>query len=1161
MKNVKNINRFPFKLLVIPLFLTGLVLGWLVWSNYVLYRDGAAFQREALRVSGLHGTIIHVDEVLTNSARMAAITGDRQWDERYRSYELQLDQAIKEAMRLGQSQPGSAAIAETDAANIRLVEMEHRALALVREGRLSDAVTILFSEEYAAQKRIYSEGMTKLLAGVETSLELTEVRNRKQMWLSSIAGLAALALSALFWLSVLRSMQRSRVALAASLAEERRAEAALEAARAELEARVEQRTAELKTSEKLMSEAQRTAHLGSWEHDAASGEVTWSAEEWRIFGLDQRQFGPSFEEFLAMVHPDDRHLVKRNSARSSESGDVVEHDYRIIRPDGTVRALRANNRILCDKLGQVVKVTGTDQDITEQKKVETELKLREQELIEAQHMASLGSWEWDIAPDKATWSAALYSIFGVQPQDLVPCYESYMGLVHPSDRERVAAVIGKTLQDRQDCTYEHRIIRPDESVRHHQVKVKIALGNDGQPIRLAGTAQDITERVDLENELKQARDEALESVRLKSEFLANMSHEIRTPMNGVIGMTGLLLDTNLDDEQRDCAETIRSSGEALLTIINDILDFSKIEAGKLHFDEVNFDLRNAVEGTVEMLADRAREKHLELASLVHSEVPILLRGDPGRLRQVLTNLTGNALKFTARGEVTVSAKTESETDTAVMIRFTVTDTGIGISRESQAKLFQAFTQADGSTTRKYGGTGLGLSISRQLVELMGGQIGVNSTEGKGSSFWFTASFEKQREKNQPVTLHIETLEGLRALIVDDSATNRKILSHQLSSWGMIRSEADGAAQALSLMSDAAGNGRPIDLVILDLQMPGMDGLQMARAIKADPALASAHLILLTSLGQKGDGAKARAAGIEAYLIKPVKQSHLFDCVMTVLSKPRSTSAATNVSPPLITRHSLTEARKIFANRILIAEDNVINQKVAIRQLQKLGHRADAVANGREAIEALGRIAYDLVLMDCQMPEMDGYEATAEIRRIERGTRHTPIVAMTAHALEGDREKCLAAGMDDYITKPVKPEILKDILARYLIDLGIPALRQRPARVKTSPVDMDRLYEAFGHNTAEFGELVNLYLSDTLKNLDRLDAAARLEDHETVELVAHNSAGASATCGMTAIVEPLRQLETAGREGNLESAGVLLRNAREGFAQIQTCLTEVMELAV
>jgi len=793
--------------------------------------------------------------------------------------------------------------------------------------------------------------------------------------------------------------------------------------------------AALKTNEELMSEAQRIAHLGSWEHDAGSGEVKWSHEEWHIFGLDQREFGPSFEEFLAMVHPDDRHIVKQINERSQQSKEMARYDYRIIRPDGTVRVLSAKGSILCDELGQVVKITGTDQDITEQKQIEAELIKRDSELVEAQHLALMGNWEWEIATNNTTWSDALYEIYGIERGDMVPSLEGYIEVVHPEDREYVARLAEGAVRDGQNYSYEHRVVLPDKTIRHHHVKVKVVLSPEGRPIKLFATAQDITDRIRLENDLKQARDVAIESARLKSEFLANMSHEIRTPMNGVIGMTGLLLDTNLDSDQREFAETIRSSGDSLLTIINDILDFSKIEAGKLQFETLDFDLSNAVESTVELLAERAHGKQIELASLIYRDVTRSLRGDPGRLRQVLTNLIGNAIKFTEHGEVIVRIEKESETKDDTVIRFMVSDTGIGISEAAQQNLFQAFTQADGSTTRKYGGTGLGLAISKQLVELMDGQMGVTSTPGQGSTFWFTARFDKQPEGTTIPKLEMVSLEKLRVLIVDDNATNRKILSHQLGSWGMIHEEADSGYRALELLRSAATAGAPYDLAVLDLMMPGMDGFEVARTIKSDPSIAGALLVMLTSFGERGHGATAREAGVAAYLTKPVRQSQLFDCLANVVSAASTPTEqhveSSQPSSKLLTKHVLKEARESSTKLILLAEDNLVNQKVATRQLLKLGYRADVVGNGREAVEALSRISYDVVLMDCQMPEMDGYEATAEIRRREKGSsRHTAIIAMTAHALAGEREKCLAQGMDDYLSKPVKVDELAAMLDRW-----------------------------------------------------------------------------------------------------------------------------------
>ncbi len=791
-------------------------------------------------------------------------------------------------------------------------------------------------------------------------------------------------------------------------------------------------------------------------------------------------------------------------------------------------------------------------DLTERKRAE-EAMSRLAAIVDSSEDAIIGK---TLDGTIVSWNRGAERLYGYSREEAVG--RNIAMLVPPDHADELPAILGRVSRGEATENHETTRVRKDGTTVPVALTVSPVRDGAGTIVGASTIARDISTRQRAERALAEARDQAMEGSRLKSEFLANMSHEIRTPMNGVIGMTALLLDTPLSPEQREYAETARHSGEALLSLINDILDFSKVEAGMLEFEHIDFDLRSVVEDAIGILAAPAQSKGLELVSLVPADVPSALQGDPGRLRQVLTNLVGNAVKFTEHGEVVVRVSVVGDAEERVTVRFEVADTGIGVAPEYRGGLFTAFSQADSSTTRRYGGTGLGLAISARLVELMDGAIGVDSEPGAGSTFWFTARFEKASERSVAWTpTPRQDLAGLRVLVVDDNETNRAVLSQMLTAWSMRPWTSTGGREAMASLRSAASRGEPFDVVVVDLNMPEMDGLEVARAINADAELGRPRLVMLTSTAQLGEVRRAADAGIAGYLTKPVRQSQLYDCLATV-------TGDSGPAPAMVTRQRLVEARGRARARLLVAEDNLVNQKVATRTLEAMGFRVDVATDGVDAVRAVASGSYAAVLMDCQMPRMDGYEATAVIRDQEGERRRTPIIAMTASAMEGDRDRCLAAGMDDYLAKPLRADQLRAALHRWVGE-GLPASGDAARTDGGAGVgvvldagvvaELRTLTERAGFDVV--GEVLDLFRRDTPTRLQRLRQALAEGDGRGVAELAHTLKGSTASLGALEMTAACRRLEALAQDGQLGPAPDVLDQLEALFEPVLAALEKAL----
>ncbi|HKL00881.1 MAG TPA: response regulator [Desulfotignum sp.] len=970
--------------------------------------------------------------------------------------------------------------------------------------------------------------------------------------------------------------------------------------REELEKRVQERTTTLRESENRFNRAIEGTGAGLWDWDMVNNAVFFSHRWKSMLGYADHEVENAFSGWQRLWHPEDAARIQKAVNDYLEGKTAAyEIEHRVRHKDGSWHWIITRGDIERNAAGDPVRWTGTNIDITERKRIENEL-AGQTALLRKIFDAFPGFIGLkDSAGRFLMLNKALSDQWGIAPEEMIGKTD--------------VDLLGDIPEARQFMEDDREVI---QSGREKRVSAELVPGRDGRPRwfttvklpfqrpcerkkSLLFVATDITEGKQAELKLletnrqlekttaraNQMAAEAEMADIAKSEFLANMSHEIRTPMNGVIGMTGLLLDTDLNPDQLRYAEAVRASGESLLGLINDILDFSKIEAGKLDLEILDFDLQDLMDDFAATMALQAHQKGLELNCGISPDIPPLLRGDPGRLRQILTNLAGNAVKFTHSGEVSIRVTLESDVPQGVLLRFSVADTGIGIPMEKQTALFQKFSQVDASITRQFGGTGLGLAISRQLAEMMGGEIGVQSATGKGAEFWFTVRMEKQSCRPAAKTLGPADLKDIRVLIVDDNATNREILTAQLESWHMRVFAVSDGPSALEAIHGALQDNDPYQVAVIDMQMPEMDGGELGRAIASDNRLAGIRMVLLTSLGVRGDSRRFEQIGFNAYLTKPVRPQELKATLSSILKG----HGKGLVQPGAITtRHSVREIRNLFVDRgirILLAEDNITNQQVALGILKKIGLRADAVANGLEVLEALKTLPYDLVLMDVQMPEMDGLEATRQIRIRERQAARKqqpairiPIIAMTAHAMAGDREKCLEAGMNGYVSKPIEPLTLVDELNKWIstdpnrsshetdgitadeldpiaggkglsveID-GFAAVVDEPDAIRV--FDRAALLERLMDDQALMETIITGFLEDMPEQIALLTSFVENGRTEQAGGQAHKIKGAAGNVTAWMLQDTAQDMETAGKAGDLATLHRLLPELEQKFQQVK-----------
>ena len=893
----------------------------------------------------------------------------------------------------------------------------------------------------------------------------------------------------------------------------------------------------LREGRRLLDESQSVAGVGSWTWNLETGEPAWSVQQYLLHGVSPLSDAPALDQFLELVHPDDRERVRTKIFDIVRDRQPFVDEYRVALGGSRVRTLSVRGDYLAADpgVGLPPRIAGTAQDVTAERAAQIgreETENRQRVLLSSLPDTMVVLYDPELRCRFV--QGALMKELGVQRD----AFEGKLlsEIVTPARYESLEPAITRALAG-ESGSLEYGA----GDGRTYAVDIAPYRSEDRSITGVFSVWRDISQRKRMDDELRASREKALEASRLKSEFVANMSHEIRTPLNGVVSMAELLLDTPLNGEQSQYAQVAMTSAEALMRVINDILDFSKIEAGKLEILREDFSVRAALEDVAEIVGVKAAERGLALDLSVGPEVAPVMTGDGNRVRQVLMNLLSNAVKFTSEGDVTVTVDLVDGPGNEERLRFEVADTGIGIDTEKLAALFEPFSQADATTTRRYGGTGLGLCISRQLVELMGGEIGCTSEPGVGSRFWFTLPYEPG--EGVEADLLGNDLTGARVLAVDGDDGDREILASTLASWGIEPDSAADGATALRLLRAAAEAGRPFETALVAARLPDTDGLALVREIGEVPALRATRLIMVVS--SPVEAAAADAAGVDAQVAKPIRPSRLYNQLLTTLHRTGAALRAIAATAPAPVAGTLAGDSR----RVLVVEDNEINQFAAIRLLRSFGLTVDVAANGREAITMSGRTDYTAVFMDCQMPDVDGYTATRVIRRREEQTgRHTPIIALTAHALDGDREKCLAAGMDDYVSKPLRRQTIQDLLVR------LPDLRPAGAIAADAAGDVfdPAPLQEIGDPETEV-TLANMFLDQCAEQLTDMHDAITSEDPDRLHGLAHGLKGSAATVGATRMSEIARALCEIASAGATAGTLELHAGLTEALAQTRTAL--------